>query len=239
MTNKPRRISEFLPEVLQTDILQKFFAATGDQLFQPDNVEYLSAYIGEKPPYYDPNTDKYVSEINRDRRDYQLPPTTVSRDQTTNDVTHTLFYDDLINKLRFQGALVNDHNRLFENEYYSFGVPIDLDKFVNYQNYVWLPEGPLVITLIAPLNPLTAIIGQQTYNYVGYYSYPDPANPDILVYNEATSDNPLVFTNGIKIQFSNDVTISNRNNWSRYYRHILIAYHGAKEALTATATRNK
>ena len=212
MTNKPRRISEFLPEVLQTDILQKFFAATGDQLFQPDNVEYLSAYIGEKPPYYDPNTDKYVSEINRDRRDYQLPPTTVSRDQTTNEVTHTLFYDDLINKLRFQGALVNDHNRLFENEYYSFGVPIDLDKFVNYQNYVWLPEGPLVLTLIEPLNPLTAIIGQQTYNYVGYYTYPDPANPDILVYNEATSDNPLVFTNGIKVQFFNDVTISNRKN---------------------------
>ena len=211
MTNKPRRISEFLPEVLQTDILQKFFAATGDQLFQPDNVEYISAFIGEKPPYYDPLTDKYVSEINKDRRDYQLSPTAVSRDSSSNEVTHTLFYDDLINKLRFQGALVNDHNRLFGNEYYSYGLPIDLDKFLNYQNYVWLPEGPPVITLKNIVNPGQDVDGLETYSYVGYYYYPMESNPEVLVDKLSTVDNPFIFSNGMRVQFLNDVTVSNRS----------------------------
>jgi hypothetical protein len=101
MNDSPRRISEFLPEVLQTDVLTKFFAATGDQLFQPDKVEYLSAFVGEKPSYYDPARDVYVQEINKDRQVYQLSPTAISRDSANNEVTHTLFYDDLINKLRF------------------------------------------------------------------------------------------------------------------------------------------
>ena len=212
MTNKPRRISEFLPEVLQTDILQKFFAATGDQLFQPNNVEYLSAFIGNKPEYYDPENDQYVSEINKDRTNYQLAPTTVSRDSASNEVTHTLFYDDLINRLRFQGALVNDHNRLFSNEYYSYGVPIDLDKFLNYQNYVWLPEGPPVITLVEIINPPADIEGSTTYSYVGDYYYPIQSNPDVVAFKQATVENPLVLSNGMKLQFLNDVTVSNRPN---------------------------
>ena len=52
-----RRISEFLPEVLQTDVLRKFFAATADHMFQPDRVEYLNAYEGQLPSTYNPTND--------------------------------------------------------------------------------------------------------------------------------------------------------------------------------------
>lgn len=195
MTHTTRRISEFLPEVLQTDLLRKFFAATGDHLFQPDRVEYLSAYIGDKPPYYNPTTDKYVSEINKNRQVYQVTPTAVSRDANNGQVTHTLFYDDLINKLRFQGALVDDHNRLFSQQYYSFGLPIDLDKFINYQSYVWLAEGPTTISLLQETDQ-AAIQRQASYTYKGDISY---VNSDSSMVQE-TRD--LVFTNGMKVKFT-------------------------------------
>jgi hypothetical protein len=211
MTQKPRRISEFLPEVLQTDLLQKFFAATGDQLFQPSNVEYLSAFVGEKPPYYKPTSEQYVAEINKNRRDYQLSPTAVSRDIISNEVTHTLFYDDLINKLRFQGGLVDDHNRLFENEYYSWGAPLNWDKFVNYSNYVWLPQGPTTIELLSPTNAQVDVISNISYAYVGNYSYPDPQDPELLVIKSATVNNPLVFVNGMKIKFLVDADVQSRS----------------------------
>ena len=204
MTYTPRRVSEFLPEVLQTDVLRKFFAATGDHLFQPDRVEYLSAYIGDKPAYYNPTTDKYVSEINKNRQVYQVAPTAVSRNSSSDQITHALFYDDLINKLRFQGALVDDHNRLFSQDYYSFGLPIDLDKFINYQNYVWLSEGPTTISLLQTTD-VTTIQGLTSYTYVGNTSY---VQDDTTVVEQ---DRSLQFTNGMKVKFTADVNAEIRN----------------------------
>jgi len=204
MTYTPRRISEFLPEVLQTDMLRKFFAATGDHLFQPDRVEYLSAYIGDKPAYYNPTTDKYVSEITKNRQVYQVAPTGVSRGSSSGQITHALFYDDLINKLRFQGALVNDHNRLFSQDYYSFGLPIDLDKFINYQSYVWLSEGPTTISLLQ-ITDVTSIQGLTSYTYVGNTSY-------VLDGTTVVEQNrTLPFTNGMKVKFTADVNAAIRN----------------------------
>lgn len=211
MNDSPRRISEFLPEVLQTDVLTKFFAATGDQLFQPDKVEYLSAFVGEKPSYYDPARDVYVQEINKDRQVYQLSPTAISRDSANNEVTHTLFYDDLINKLRLQGALVDDHSRLFASEFYSWGVPLDVDKFVNYQSYVWLPDGAPEISILGSLNSVDDIESQITYSYQGYYSYLNPNNPDQPIVKQATANDPLVFTSGMKVKFPLDTIVSRRN----------------------------
>ena len=203
MTQSKRRISEFLPEVIQTDVLKKFFAATGDHMFQPERVEYLSSYIGQKPSYYDPTRDQYVREINRDRTDYQVDPITVSRNSDNLSISHALFYDDLINKLRFQGALVNDHNRLFSAEYYSWGLPIDIDKFLNYQNYVWLPTGPLTITLLSTTE--ASAIGQQsTYSYTGLYQR---ANSSEVIDGAIA---PLVFTTGLKVRFSLDIDVSIR-----------------------------
>ena len=204
MTQSKRRISEFLPEVIQTDVLKKFFAATGDNMFQPERVEYLSSYIGQKPSYYDPTRDQYVREINKDRTDYQVDPITTSRNSDTLSITHALFYDDLINKLRFQGALVNDHNRLFSAEYYSWGLPIDIDKFLNYQNYVWLSTGPLTITLLSTTD-VNEITQQTSYSYTGLYQL---ANSTTVI-DGAIS--PLAFTTGLKVRFSLDIDVNIRD----------------------------
>ena len=207
MTDQTRRISEFLPEVIQTDVLKKFFAATGDHLFQQDKVEYLSSYIGQKPGYYDPARDQYVSEIDKNRTVYQVDPVTVSRNSENFSITHTLFYDDLINKLRFQGALVNDHNRLFEAQYYSWGLPVDVDKLINYQNYVWLSTGPLTITLLSQTD-ISNIQQQSQFVYTGNYRLATMSANEPPIQGTVQ---PLSFTSGLKLRFSQDIDVSVRD----------------------------
>lgn len=56
MVDKKRRIIKLLPEINQTDTLKKFFSATVDHLMQPEDVEFLTGYIGSKPAYYNPAT---------------------------------------------------------------------------------------------------------------------------------------------------------------------------------------
>ena len=46
--------------------------------------------------------------------------------------------NDVINRLSAQGALTNNHSRLFSQEYYSFSPLIDADKFTNYTDYYWV-----------------------------------------------------------------------------------------------------
>ena len=143
-----RKIIELLPSYLRSDALQKVFSATVDNLFQPESVEFLSGYIGSKPSWYDASKDFYISESDAFRQNYQLSPTPVSKDPQTGQISNALFYQDLLRQLAFQGALTNNHDRLFRQEYYSWSPPIDLDKFVNYANYFWLPNGPDAITLL-------------------------------------------------------------------------------------------
>lgn len=196
-----RRISEFLPEVIQTDVLKKFFAATADHMFQPDRVEYLNAYVGQLPPTYDVNADARVTESTPDRVNYQVEPSMVSRLPQSGTISHVLSYDDLINKLRYQGALVNDHNRLFQAEYYSYGLPIDPDKLINYTQYVWSSQGPQVIRLLSETN-LSMIQGSTLYTYQGDYLFTQTG--------ETESVQPLVFTSGLRVQFSQDIQVSLR-----------------------------
>lgn len=205
MSDTKRRISDLLPEVLQTDILRKFFAATADHLFQPEKVEYLNNYIGRMPSWYNPKKDFYVVETSKSRQDYQVEATAISRSQGSDTVSHILFYEDLLNKLRSQGALVNDHNRLFEQEYYSFGLPCDVDMWLNFQEYVWLSDGPDTITLL-DITDLSSVSNESAYVYAGTYAIAN--NPSSII-NGAT--HPLVFSTGLKIKPTLDLDIALRD----------------------------
>jgi hypothetical protein len=201
-----RRISQLLPEVNQTDTISKFLEATADHLFQPQSVEYLSGYIGDQPSYYNPITDFYIGEINQERTNYQLGSTAVSYNTQTGEITNAMFYDDFINQLSFHGANVNNHSRLFEQEYYSWCPPIDLDKFLNYNQYVWLDEGVSLIQLLDPTDADDDIIGQLNYTYTGRYTL---TSTGVTIDGTIT---PLVFTTGLRIQLNNDDHIALNNN---------------------------
>jgi len=197
-----RRVINLLPGVNQTETLTKFFAATVDHMFQPESVEFLSGYIGTKPVYNNPKTDYYIGEPTKSRVDYQLPVTAISNNTYSGNATNIMFYHDYVNNLQFQGAVVTNQSRLFEQEYYSWSPPIDIDKLINYTKYYWVPSGPDPILLLSQTNLLVDAVGQAQYTYQGVYQ---------LTSNGEIKSGNLVFTTGLVVQTTADADI-NLNN---------------------------
>jgi len=136
-----RKSSNFLPGVFQTDTNKKFLNATIDQLISEPNLKKINGYIGRKfAPTFKPN-DSYIIEDSADRQNYQLEPTVVVRDEQ-GEITFVATYIDFLNKIGYYGGFIDNHDRLFENEYYTFNPGISYDKFVNFSQYYWLPNGP-------------------------------------------------------------------------------------------------
>lgn len=201
MVDKQKKPIELLPNYLRTETLNKVFEATANHLFQPSNVSFINGYIGSKPPWYNKEKDFYIEEPTKTRADYQLSPTSVSVNYLNGNVTNALFYDDLVDQLRFQGAITTNHSRLFESEYYSWSPPIDVDKFVNFGNYYWLPSGPDAILLLNTTDLINDLVGPQ-YSYTGTWKLSST--------NEIVTGT-LEFASGMKIIPTADETLSINN----------------------------
>jgi len=147
-----RRTLDFLPGIFQTDTNRKFLAATLDQLVSEPDFVRLNGYIGRKfAPTYK-SKDSYVAEPSADRQNYQLEPSVVVKN-TSNEIDLYSSYTDLINKLGYYGASTANHDRLFASEYYAYSGLFDQDKFVNFQQYFWLPNGPEPIAISSRFVP--------------------------------------------------------------------------------------
>jgi hypothetical protein len=132
----------FLPEVFRTDTNQKFLNATLDQLTSEPNFKKVSGYIGRKfAPTYKAG-DGYVAEPSDSRQHYQVEPGVIVNNPQAGTTDFYASYPDLINKIAYYGGNVDNHSRLFSNQAYSYSGLLDLDKFVNFSQYYWLPNGP-------------------------------------------------------------------------------------------------
>lgn len=136
-----RRSLDFLPGFFKTETNSKFLNATLDQLISEPDLKRLGGYIGRKfaPSYR--QGDGYVDEITALRQNYQLEPSTTYKDASgkTQLVTG---YQDLLARLDSYGGIISDQSRLFSSKQYTYSGLFDFDKFVNYANYYWLPNGP-------------------------------------------------------------------------------------------------
>lgn len=154
--HEKRRVIKQLPAVHQTETLQKFFGASADNLFDPGKGKSINGYVGQIPLWYDPDQDYYLAESTSDRDFYQLEASMVSK-SSEGEITNLLFYPDLINQLRFQGGIVNNHHRLFAQDFYTWCPPIDIDKILNFRQYVWLPTSDITISNDVDAIPLTPL----------------------------------------------------------------------------------
>ena len=185
-----KRAFEYLPENLQTSINDRFFDATIDQLFSKPDILKLIGYVGKKREDLGEKNDFYIPEPKKVRKNYQFEPAVVTRNSLTNEVESSLFYEDIIKTLRSQGAIVNNHDRLFKTDSYSYMPPINLDMLVNYQNYFWYPEGPAVLDIKGNENN---VINVDT-NIVGQINYKTPEGIDLK--------------NGSRVRFINSIATS-------------------------------
>lgn len=129
-------ILNLLPTVNNTIKNQMFFDSSINELFKKGSGVKINGYIGRKLNWYDQMTDFYINEISPDRNFYQLEPTmTVNID---NEYISAVYFTDYVSNLKSKGALTDNQNRLFSEEYYKLSFPIDYDKFFNYSEYYCL-----------------------------------------------------------------------------------------------------
>ena len=137
-----RKTQTFLPQVFQTDTNQKFLSATMDQLVSEPDLQTLYGYVGHKFAPTFKSGDSYVIENSTDRQNYQLEPSVVVDNPLTGENQFFAGYIDLLNQIKYQGGLTDNQTRLFSGESYSYDGLFDFDKFVNFNQYFWLAEGP-------------------------------------------------------------------------------------------------
>jgi hypothetical protein len=201
-TGNKKSSTELLPKYYRTDANKKFLQATVDQLVQPGTVKKINGYVGRQNSKSTSGADIFIKASDANRQNYQLEPSLVIND-TLGNTTFFKDYQDYINQLQVFGANVKDHARLNDQEFYSWDPHINWDKFVNFQNYYWLPYGPDVV--IIPGEQLeidstyTVKIVAEADNNV-YVFTPDAVtpNPSIRLYRGltyrfqiASPDNPF------------------------------------------------
>jgi hypothetical protein len=171
---------QFLPDIFQTDTNKKFLNATVDQLISEPNLKKIKGYIGRKlSPSYK-KSDSYIEENTSDRQNYQLEPSIIIKNPITDTIDFATTYTDIVNKIKYYGGLSQNHNRLFDNEYYTYDPKIDLDTFVNFSQYYWLENGPDAVIVTAMGVPLTETFTvtydstKKAYYFTGYNDTPNP-----------------------------------------------------------------
>ena len=137
---------DLLPKYYQTNDNRKFIQATIDQLVQKGTSKKINGFLGRENAKSANGNDIYVAAANAVRKNYQLEPAVVIDDSTGNTVFFK-DYQDYINQLEVFGGNVSNHERINKQEFYSWDPHIDWDKFVNFQQYYWLPYGPDLIKI--------------------------------------------------------------------------------------------
>ena len=137
-----------LPEIFRSEPNRKFLAATLDQLTSESNSLRLNSYVGRLNAPTRQTGDTYVSESSTARQNYQLE-TSIIVDAGQGQTDFYSSYLDLLQQIAYYGGDISDHHRLFTNQSYNFNGLFDFDKFVNFSQYLWLPNGPPEVTVSA------------------------------------------------------------------------------------------
>jgi len=165
-----RQSARFLPRFFRSEANLKFLQATIDQLIQPGVAEKISGFVGRKTAKGFRATDTYIPEITTQRQSYQLEPSLVIKDNIDN-VKFFKDYNDYINQLKFFNVDVSDHSQINEQEYYPWNPNIDWDKFINFREYYWLPNGPLSVPVEGQSEDVTSTYIITAENQGGNYAY--------------------------------------------------------------------
>ena len=180
----------FLPNFYRSDANKKFLHATIEQLTQPGTVKKITGYIGRPQAKATVGSDIFVEAADSTRQNYQLEPGMVITDALGN-TTFFKDYIDYINQLGVFGGNITNHSRINKQEFYSWNPHIDFDKFVNFQNYYWLPYGPDSISIYGQLKHIIStytVVVESEGNNNTYLFTPNglTRNPTLTLYRGQT-----------------------------------------------------
>ena len=186
--DKHRNSADLLPLFFRTEANKKFLGSTLDSFISKGQLERLNGFVGARDTIGSKPSDEYIPEPTKNRRRYNLLPSVVIRDDFQDRTDWTGTYDDLINQLDYYNANTTKHNRLFDSKYYAWNPHIDFDKFVNYRQYYWLPQGPDPVTITGYADGTISTFSITNNGNQEYVFTPDGAtgNPYVVLYRGAT-----------------------------------------------------
>ena len=191
-----RKSERFLPKYFRTESNSKFLSSTLDQLLQPGVSEKINGYFGRKTAKAFSSDDNYIGDVTKQRENYQLEPAAVIKDNLGN-VEFYRDYNDYINQIANFGGVNSDHGKLNSQEYYSWDPHIDWDKFTNFREYYWQPNGPQVVPVSGEQKEIESTYKVTLQNNGDNYTY--VFTPDGL-----TSNPTLKLFRGVKYRFEID-----------------------------------
>jgi hypothetical protein len=157
-------VDGLLPENLQTEIMASVFNNGINRLITPPDTVRSTGSIGQN--YKNVIQNRIKEDVNHKdyihRTTYQLQPLVYSKIAEEEYITS---YKDILTKLQFLCGddIVDRQDKWGECEQFDFAPPIDLDKFVNYQNYVWVENSePDYITMNNSLTRVNSMISELT-----------------------------------------------------------------------------
>ncbi len=174
-----RKSVDLLPTVFSTPANEKFLSGILDPLIQPGLLEKTVGYIGRRYGRAYNGTDIYLDNDNSLRSRYQLEPGVIFK----ADDAITNFYDylDFKNQIKFFNNLSDRDDKITSQEHYTWDPPIDWDKFINYREYFWVPEGP----------PPVEIYGQFD-NVISTYSVIEGVQSSFIFTPDGKTNNPTI-----------------------------------------------
>jgi hypothetical protein len=184
-----RNVVGLLPSIFRTNVNTQFLNSTLEQLMTSGSLQAINSYIGSSKIGM-PVTDGYVDSVSK----YQFAPGVVNKD-SSNNVTGTLTYDDMLNALKFNDAQIEQPNRALNELGYTLDLPINYDMFINFHKYFWLVDYmPVCVIEPAINNPIfiDGLVGKI------YYTTPVLAN-----------DKTLEFKNGMRVSFKGEYAFGN------------------------------
>lgn len=182
-----RRTVELLPQVFNTSANAKFLAGVLDPLVQPGVLEKTVGYYGRRYGRTFNNKDVYLDSDDTLRSRYQLEPGVVVKN---NQQKIEKFYDyiDFKNQLKFFNNGVDKDYLITDQDHYSWDPPIDWDKFVNFREYYWVPDGPPAVVITGQRQSITSTYRVRLGVTDTWIFFPDGLtnNPTINLYRGQT-----------------------------------------------------
>lgn len=184
-----RKTVELLPTTFKTDTNDKFMSAVVDPLVQPGFLQKTVGYIGRRYGKTYLGKDTYLDSDATLRSRYQLEPGVIVKDNNGN-IEKFYDYIDFKNQLRFFGNIVERDDLITAQEHHSWNPPKQCDKFVNYREYYWVPEGP----------PAVPVLGQRA-KVVSEYSVKLGLNSFIFTPDSFTNNPTITLYRGQTYRF--------------------------------------
>ena len=186
--DKLRNSSDLLPMYFRTETNRKFLGATVDTLINKGNLDRLNGFVGERNTENATSKDVYIPEPTDNRRRYNFLPSAVTKNPIDNTNKWTGTYDDLINQIDFFGGVTDNHDKLFQAEYFAWNPMFNFDKFVNYRQYYWLSQGPDPVSISGNPGNTESEYSVSNSNQNSYVFTPNgfSNNPTVVLYRGGT-----------------------------------------------------